>query len=398
MIRIRHYIFPCILLTSIILGGFTGYFFGAPAHKLKPLGDIFLNLIFTTIVPLIFFSVSSAVAKAGQSEKLGKLFFYMMAVFIFTGLVAAIFSLMVVTVFPFTTHIPLPTHSIAISTPPQLTDQFVKMITAPNFMMLFSHENILPLIIFSILTGLATLLLGEKSHDARALLKLGEQLTMKIFSLIMYYAPIGFFAYFAVLVADIGPAIMQNYLQVAIIYYAIAIAYFILAFSFYAYLARKREGVKLFWQNALIPTLTALATCSSAATIPANLEAAHNMKVPPEIYETTIPLGTIIHKEGSIIGGIIKIVFLFSVFHLSFGSLPVILTAIGIALLVGTAMGAIPSGGMLGELVILSAYGFPASVLLMIAAISVIIDPPATVLNAVGNAVSSMLVWRFIRK
>lgn len=390
--KARHYLFPCLLLASILLGGLTGIFNPTLSLQLKPLGDLFLNLLFTIIVPLIFFSVTAAIAKSGNTEKLGKLFFYMLAVFLFTGLVAAIFSLICVIAFPFHAHIAIPNTTQTSVLP--FSMQLTQLISIPNFKIIFSHDHIFPLIIFSILTGFAILLLKEKGKRITRFLILGERVVMKIFSLIMYYAPIGFFAYFAALIATLGPAILQQYLQVTLTYYALALIYFVGAFSFYAYLADKKSGVKTFWQHALIPSLTALATCSSAATIPANLEAAHNMKVPASVYETTIPLGTLIHKDGSVIGGIIKIAFLFSVFHLSLTTLPAILTAIGVSLLVGTAMGAIPSGGMLGELVILSAYHFPPDALLMIAAISVIIDPPATVLNAVGNVVGSQLINR----
>ena len=93
-------------------------------------------------------------------------------------------------------------------------------------------------------------------------------------------------------------------------------------------------------------------------------------------------------------GGMIKIAFLFGMFHLDFSSASVLLTAVGVSILVGTVMGAIPSGGMLGELLILSVYGFPASALIAIAAISIIIDPLATMLNVTGNSVSSMLIAR----
>ena len=118
------------------------------------------------------------------------------------------------------------------------------------------------------------------------------------------------------------------------------------------------------------------------------------MRVPPEIFETVVPLGGIIHKDGSVLGGMVKIAFLFGVFHLSFSSPAILLQAIFVSVLVGTVMGAIPSGGMIGEMLILSVYGFPPQMLIIIAAISIIIDPPATMLNVTGNTVCSMLVAR----
>jgi len=219
---------------------------------------------------------------------------------------------------------------------------------------------------------------------------------MRVFSLIMYYAPIGFFAYFAVLVSQLGPQLIESYLRIAIIYYVSSLIYFVIAYTWYAYMAGSITGVKIFWKNVFLPMITSIATCSSAASIPANLVAAKNMQVSPEIYETTIPLGAIIHKDGSVIGGMIKIAFLFGIFHLNFTGISVILTALGVSILVGTVMGAIPSGGLLGELLILTVYGFPSSVLIAIAAISIIIDPPATMLNVTGNTVSSMMIARLV--
>ncbi len=390
------YFFPFILITAIFLGGFIGYFFGSITPYLKPFGEIFLNLIFTAIVPLIFFSISSAIARLGSMGKLGKIAFYMAIVFLFTGIIAAVYSLFIVSLFPPAQGVALtlPTPEKAI--PSSFFNQFADIFTVPEFSKLLSHQHILALIIFSILVGLAASNAHEKGKTFIDFLKTGEEIFMRVFTLIMYYAPLGFFAYFAVLVHDLGPQLMANYLRIAILYYTFGLIYFIIASTIFAYLAGKTQGIKLFWSSIFLPAVTSIATCSSAASIPANLMAAKKMRIAPEIYETVIPLGTIIHKDGSVIGGVFKIAFLFGIFHLNFSSPDVLLTALGISLLVGTVMGAIPSGGMLGELLILNVYGFPPSVLIAIAAISIIIDPLATMLNVTGNSISSMMVARLV--
>lgn len=390
------YSFPFILISSIFLGGFAGYCFGQDAIRLKPFGDIFLNLIFTTIVPLIFFSVSSAIARSSSLEKLGKILSSMMLVFIFTGTIAALYTIGVVTLFPVGQNINLPLAIPETVTAIDLPSQIVNIFTVPDFASLLSQNHILALIVFSMLIGIATLTAGETGKPFANFLQSGEIIFMRVFKLIMFYAPIGFFCYFAVMVSQLGPQLLQSYAQIALLYYSSALIYFIAAFTFYAYLSGKLEGVKLFWKNAFLPTVTSIATCSSIASIPANLAATKEMKVSPEIYETTIPLGAMIHKDGSVMGGIFKIAFLFGIFHLSFSGIPVILTALGVALLVGTVMGAIPSGGMLGELLILNVYGFPPNALIAAAAISIIIDPPATLLNVTGDGVASMLVARLV--
>ncbi len=141
------------------------------------------------------------------------------------------------------------------------------------------------------------------------------------------------------------------------------------------------------------PSLTALGTCSSMATMPINLEAAPKMGVPQEVCDVVIPVGAALHKDGSVIGGVLKILFAMSLFQqqLTFERL---LVAVGVAILVGVVVGAIPSGGMMGEMLILSVFGFPPETLPLLAAISVIIDPLATLLNATGDNVAAMMVTR----
>lgn len=393
-IKLRFLSFPLILLAAVIGGGLVGYFMHADTHYLKPLSNIFLNLIFTVIVPFIFFSVSSAITRATLSGKLNKIIFYMFFIFIFTEMVAALFAIVVVKLYPPAQNISLPLATDKIDV--NFFSQIANLVTVSDFSKLLSHENMLSLIIFSILVGFASSTTADKGKMFATFLQAGEAIFMRVFMLIMYFAPVGFFAYFAVLVSELGPKFATNYFRIAILYYVFSLSYFVIIFTCYAFLAGKTFGVRLFWKNAFLPMVTSIATCSSIASIPANLNASKEMGVSPEIYQTMIPLGAVLHKNGSVIGGVIKIAFLFGIFHLDFSGITVLLTAAFVSLLVGTVMGAIPSGGMLGELLILSAYGFPSSVLFAIATISIIIDPLATMLNVVGNSVSVMLLARLM--
>lgn len=384
-----------LMIVSIITGGLYGYFAGSNAQLLKPVGDIFLNLLFTAVVPLVFFSVSSAVASLDQSHRLLNIMVMMFASFIVTGVFAAIWMLIVVVLFPPAQGVTIKLTAMSPITNIDIATQIINIFTVNDFSKLLSHQNMLPMIFFSLLVGIAAA--HVKSQPFTAFLNAGAAIFMKVISYIMLLAPIGFFAFFAVLVAELGPQIIQQYLRVTWIYYSAAILYFIFFYTLFVYLANGVNGIKSFWGNVFVPMMTSLATCSSAASIPANLEAAQKMGVPISIYETVIPVGAIIHKDGSVLGAIVKIAFLFGIYGMAFSSLGVIATAIFIAILVGTVMGAIPSGGMLGEMLILSFYGFPPESLLIIAAISIIIDPLATMLNVTGDSVAAMLVARFTR-
>lgn len=389
---LKSYAFPILLLLSIILGGLAGYVLGPKALHLKPYGDLFLNLILTAIVPLIFFSVSSAIARIESVNKLKTILIYTFIVFLVTGLIAALYALCIVELFPPAQNLQLPLPLSEKRTSIDFANQIASIFTVSDFSKLLSHEHILPLILFSILVGLAVTKTDNQDKTFLRFLQAGESIFMKVFQLIMYLAPLGFFAYFAVLVSELGTQLVSSYLNITLTYYLCALLYFAIILSGYAYFAGKYSGVKLFWNNIFLPAITAIATCSSAASIPANLSAAKNMQIDRTIYETSIPLGSLIHKEGSIIGGMFKIAFLFAVFHLSFSGFSVLILAVGVSILVGTVMGAIPGGGMLGELLILNVYGFPPSALIAIAAISIIIDPIATMLNVTGNTACSMII------
>jgi Na+/H+-dicarboxylate symporter len=164
----------------------------------------------------------------------------------------------------------------------------------------------------------------------------------------------------------------------------------------YAYLSGGLGAVKKFWANIFPPALTAWATGSSIATIPVNLKAAEQIGTPRDIREMTIPIGATVHMDGSCLAAVLKIAFLFGIFGVSFSGPQAILSAIGVAILSGVVISGIPSGGMLGELMIVTLYGFPIQALPLITMIGTLVDPPATMVNATGDNVVSMLIARIL--
>ena len=209
----------------------------------------------------------------------------------------------------------------------------------------------------------------------------------------MYYAPIGLGCYFAALVGTFGGEIALGYGKTFVIYTVVAVLFYFIFYSLYAFIAAGRKGFVAYWKNILPATLTSLATCSSAASIPVNTTCAKNIGVPEDIADTTIPLGTSFHKDGSIIGSVFKIMFLVYLFGANVGTGKIL----GIALLATLLVTAVPiGGGTISETLIITMLGFPIASLGMLTIIATIIDPPATMLNVVGDSASSMLVTRII--
>lgn len=387
---IKNYKFPLILLCSMILGSIVGITYDK-AYIFKPFGDVFLNMLYTIVVPLVFFTISSSIANMVNLKRLGKILKNVFIVFIITSLIASLFMTFIVLLID-----PVGSANItlenAVTESVNIIDKIVGAITVNDFSNLLSRSNMLPLIIFSIIFGISTSLVGGK-YVSKFLDNM-SRIMMKFVNIVMYYAPIGIFAYFANLIGEFGPELLGSYARSMIIYYLATLFLFFVIYTIYAYIAGGINGVKLFYKNILNPSLTSLSTQSSLASLPSNLEATANIGIPKDIREVTLPIGTTMHMEGSSMGAILKIAFLFSLFGYSFNGIGTIVTAILIALLSSIVMSGIPGGGLIGEMLIVSLYNFPASSFPIIATIGWLIDPPATFLNVTGDTVSAMLITK----
>lgn len=395
---LKNYAFTIFLLLGILIGGICGIIFGEEASVVKPVGDIFLNLMFVLIVPLVFFSVASSIYNMRDSNMVGKVIGSIVFVFLFSGVVAAAVSYLFTLLYNPLGGVNQSEFLLGLpqQTVKQLTSAeiFVNIFTVSDFQQLFTKANLLPLIIFSIFFGLATSFSGTKGKIVADFLNASTHVIMKMMDIIMKAAPIGLGCYFADTVGSLGGQILNGYMHVFILFLILTGISFFGLNSIYVFWAGGKKGFVSFWQNILTPSLTAIATSSSAACIPVNIEASKRMGIPSRIAETVIPLGTNMHKDGSIIGGVLKIIFLFTIFGQEITSSSNMFMIIGVAVLSAAVVGAIPSGGMTGELLICSIFGFSPQFAATLMIISTIIDVPATLLNSTGNVVCAMMVTR----
>lgn len=391
-----YYRFPIILLSSILLGSIIGLVMGEKATIFQPLGDIFLNIMFTIVVPLVFVTISSAVSSIVDMKRLGKIIGSMLLVFVVTGIIASVLMIIVVNVYPPAKGVNIAMEVAEEIAPLKTGEQIVKAVTVSDFPELISRKNMLPLIIFSIFFGICVSLLGEKAKPITDLLNLLSDVFLKMVSLIMYYAPIGLGAYFASLIGNFGPELLGSYARAMAVYYPLCILYFFIAFFFYSYFASGMVGVKVLFKNIFPVAITSLATQSSIATIPVNLSSAKRIGVPKDIRDIVIPIGSTAHMDGSCLSAILKISFLFGIFDIPFKGLGTYVTAIIISVLSGVVMSGVPGGGLIGEMLIVNLYGFPPEAFPIVATIGYLVDPPATMINVTGDTVAAMMVTRIL--
>ena len=136
------------LLAGIIAGSIAGMLFGKTAEILKPIGDIFLNLLFVAVIPLVFFVISAAIANLQGTQKLGRIIGLMSATFLVTVLIAALVTIAAVWVFPIHQHLGTVSGIAAQNENKSISsDQITQLFSTANFFELLSRKNMLALII-----------------------------------------------------------------------------------------------------------------------------------------------------------------------------------------------------------------------------------------------------------
>ncbi|WP_294274459.1 dicarboxylate/amino acid:cation symporter [uncultured Chryseobacterium sp.] len=385
------------LLSGIVLGSIIGIAAPGTVPYLKPLGDIFLNLLFVSVVPLVFFAVANSIASLEQQSEFGKIVFTMILTFLLFIIIAALFTIGAVYLFP-VSGISGSAEALAeTASEDSWGNRIVSFFTVGEFTELFSRKNMLALLIFAFLTGFAARKSGEQGHAFRMFMASGYEVMKELLLIIMKLAPIGLGAYFAYQVATLGPQLFGFYAKPLGLYYIAGIVYFFVFFSLYAFVSDPKSGIRNFWGNAAYPTLTALSTCSSFATMPANLQAAAKIGIPNAISNLVIPIGTTLHKNGSSMSSIIKIYVAFMIIGRDFFEPTNLLLALGITVFVSIVAGGIPNGGYIGEMLMISVYKLPQEAVPAVIIIGTLVDPLATVLNAVGQVVAAMFVNRFVK-
>ena len=387
--------FLCTMILGIVLGCIVGFVW-PNATVLAPLGTIFTNLMFCVVVPMVFCSIASAIANMKSVRKAGKVMGVTVATFLVTAAIAAVIMYVIVRIIPVYTVAPAYEEATEIAKV-DIATLVINFFTKPDFLELFSRRAILPLIVAGIFFGFGVQMAGgPETMTAKLLADLNKAL-MNVVKIITYYAPIGFFGFFASLVATHGADFVSNYARAVIMYYVVSFAYFFLSSPVYAWFGGGKGAVKVMFKHLFRPAATSFGTCSSVATIPTNMEVSRETGISEDVTDIVLPLGATMHMDGSAMSAIIKVAFLFGMFGMDFGTWQAIL-AIIVAVFSSVAMSGIPGGGGTGELVLCSMF-FPEHMAIaypIALAIGEIVDPPATMVNSAGDYVVSFIVSRYV--
>ena len=337
-----------------------------------------------------------AVGSMMNMKRLGKILGSTILTFLATGAIAGVCVLTWVNIFSPSAGTNIQMGEAEMGEMQSAADMLVNSLTVSDFPDLLSRSNMLPLIVFAIIFGFCVSACGGDESPVGKLLANLNEIVMKFVGLIMVIAPIGLGAYFANLIGEFGPQLLGDYGRSMAVYYPLCLLYVLIFFPLYALFAGGKLGVKRMLKSIFAPAVTAFATQSSVATLPVNKEACEEIGVPKDVSDLVLPLGATAHMDGSVLSSIVKIAFLFGVFGIPFTGVGTYGMAIVVAVLSAFVLSGAPGGGLVGEMLIVSLFGFPAEAFPLIATLGFLFDPAATCLNASGDTIASMIVARLV--
>lgn len=388
-------------LTARVFIGFAigiilGIIFGEDITCISFIGTIFLNLIKMNVVPLIFFSIVAGIASMSDISKLKTVGFKTMSYYILTTIIASCIGLLVV-------NLVRPGEGLDLSglvDGTEVESQEMASITETltdmfpdNIISAMASGDLMQIIIFSAVLGIALVLLGDKVEPVKQAFNFGSQIMCKMTELVMEVSPIGVCALMACVVGEYGFAIFG---PLATFILCVFGAQLVLLFTVYSIMLKFIAKVPLskFYKKMIPVWLMTIATTSSSATLPLTTKTVHEeFGVPEQITSFTLPLGATVNMNGAVIFYAITTLFVAQIYGIDVSiSQQAFLILLTTMISIGSP--GIPGGATVMTTMLLTNMGLPLDLVGVIAGINRLIDMGDTTLNVTGDVVSTLCVAR----
>lgn len=360
---------------------------------LQPLGDLFIRLIRMVVVPLVVATIIAGAAGISDTSKLGRVATKTLICYAITTAVAVAMGLVFASFIQPGVGLDLSTEGLAakaVEAPP-LTQTLLNIVPI-NPMQAMSEGQMLQIIFFAVIFGFGLSALGERGKPVLNFFELVGDTMIRVTHIVMLYAPIGVFGLIAYTVSRHGLGVLLPLFQLILSSF-LATAFFVIVLL--VPLVRVVTGIPMmtFYKGVFEPWLVAFTTCSSAAALPANLNAARRLGSTKAVASFSIPLGNTINMNGTAIYMGVCSIFAAEVYGLDLtmaDQLTIVL--MGVLAAVGTA--GVPGAGLIMTTVVFTQVGIPLEAVALIAGVDRILDMIRTSINVVGDVASAVIVTR----
>jgi len=381
------------VLGALLLGVTTGVLLGETATVFKPLGTLFINAIRMLVVPLVFFALISSITSLADNGKMQRLAFKTVGLFLLTAFIASLIGLTVGSLVNWGDAVQLTAAEIKPRDIPPVADVLTNLIPT-NPLAAMVNGNILQIIVFAALVGIAINKIGEKAAPMKKVLLSGADIMYQITRMVLELTPLGVFGLMAWVVGNYG---LDTLLPLGKFILAIYLACIIHIVFTYGGLVKLFGGMRLrdYFKAILPAQLVAYSSASSYGTLPVSHKVVtENLGVSKDYASFVLPLGATINMDGC--GGIypaIAAIFIAHLYGIDLTTVDYLLIA-GTATLASVGTAGVPGTAMVMLTVTLSVVGLPIEGIAFIAAVDRIIDMMRTATNVTGDTMVALVIGR----
>lgn len=385
------------VFSAMILGAILGLVIGDVMLQLEFIGTIWLNCIKMIVVPMVLMTIITGVTSQKDLKSLGRIAVRIMVYYVATTLVAAVVGLAVAGVIQpgrIANFTGLEGKEISGSADITISQFFTNMFT-DNMFTTFANSNILQTVILSVMIGVAIMLI--KNEEKRAKLVSGCNLlcdlVFSLIGMIMKASPIGILFLMGASFGKYGAGIFTSMATLVGTYYFACIVHILLVYGLVLWLAARINPFRFIRDSVELWVYT-LSTCSSVAAIPVSMKVAkEKFNVPERISSFTIPLGSQMNYDGSVILYGCVIMFICQVTGQPV-TIEMMLRVVLLSAILSTGGGGIPGSGIVKLMVVVSAFNLPTEIVGIIAAFYRLFDMGTTTNNCLGDLAGTVLVSR----
>lgn len=395
--RIKNMGLATKIIIAMIFGGVLGIVIGKPMMQLGFIGDIWLNSIKMAIVPMILAAIISGIVSQKDIASLGRVAAKILVYYSCTTILAGTVGITVTSIIQ-----PGKWSSLSgmkgakVSGTLDMTVQsFFTDMFSDNMFASFSNGNILQTLVIAIIMGIAILMMkdGKSKDKIIGAVNVFNDFVFSLIGLIMELSPIGVFFLMGDAFGEYGLKVIKSIAALAGTFYIGCLVQIIVVYGGVLFLFSRINPIKFLKDSAMLWMCT-LATASSVASIPVNLQVAREkFNVPDNISSFTIPLGSQMNADGNAILDACIVLFIAqnAGIHLSFGS---VIQIVLMATILSMGGNGIPGSGIVKTLVLVEAFGLPVQIVGIVAAFYRLFDMGATTNNCLGDLVGTVFVAR----
>lgn len=386
---------PIWILIGLLFGIIAGMFIPETVaiKWIKPFGDLFIRLIKMIIVPLVFSSLVVGASSVGDLKSLGRIGGKTVSFYLVTTAIAVTIALVLATFVQPGLGIKLLSDvEYKGADIPAISETLLNIIP-DNPQLSLVEGNMLQIIVFALFFGIGITLVGEKAAPVRSLCEGIAEIMYKLTGIIMLYAPFGVFALIVPVVASQGLDVILPLIKIIIVVYLACIIHMLVVYSSAVSILGKTSPIHFF--KSIYPAqLIAFSTCSSAATLPVNIDCCENkLGISNKVASFVLTLGSTINMDGSAIYQGAAAVFIAQAYGLNLSMSQLIMIVI-VATLSSIGAAGVPGAGLIMLTMVLTSVGLPLEGVALVAGIDRILDMARTPLNITGDATAAVVIAR----